>query len=211
MGRRNRSIALLVRGQRISAQITTLEPENQRVSLSLKHLQDDPWELLGTQFAVGCEYHDRVTRVETYGSFVQLSPGLVGLVHVSNFRNAGVSNPTSGEELTVVLRAVDPTRRRIDLGLPGVDAQSTDRQVSGSVSEIMRNGIVVTLDEGGTGWLPISEVPLPPGTLLSQRFRRGRPITARIIDSKGARLPLSMKEQVDDAAWKADVPQDQGS
>ena len=204
-------LGLLVRGQGISAQITSIEPEHQRVSLSLKHLQDDPWELLGTQFAVGCEYTGRVTRVETYGAFVQLSPGLVGLVHVSNFRNAGIATPSSGTDITVVLRAVDPARRRLDLGLPGVENAPADRQISGTVSEIMRNGIVVLLDDGGTGWLPASEAPLPPGTLLAQRFRRGRPITARILDSNGSRLTLTMKERVDESAWKSDAPQDNGS
>jgi small subunit ribosomal protein S1 len=205
-------IGVLARGQSIQAQIVSMEPENRRVGLSIKNADDDPWSRAGVEFVVNGEYTGRVTRIEPFGAFVQLAVGLTGLVHVSNFRKKGEGLPSKGDDIPVVIRSIDTERRRLDLGLQGADVDLTDTMVKGSVTEVMRNGVVVQLEDGGTGWLAANEVDLPAGTVLAQRFRRGRAVTARILATDGNRLTLTMKEATDqDGSWRQSSQNEQGS
>ena len=204
-------LSMFIRGQTIGAQILKLEPEKTRVVLSLKSSADDPWQMVGTQFSLGSTHQGNVTRVESYGVFVQLVAGVTGLVHMSAFKTQGASMPPVGATQEVVIRGIDLERRRLDFGVPGSDASAERTQMTGQVKEVMKNGVVVQFEDGTVGWLPATEVELPAGTVLSQRFRRGRTVTAQLLEVQGSRLLLTMKAATDSSWTKSDAEAGVGS
>jgi len=182
------------RGQSVEVRVIEVDHANKKLTLSCRDLADDPWNRVGTAFEEGGLYEGSVVRSEAYGVFVELDTGLQGLVHVSKLPSG---MPQPGERLRVRLLSVDHDRRRLDLAPVSDDATATiaeSTEVSGVVSEVLHNGVVVQLDDGRTGWLSSREVDLDPGTVLAQRFRKGRKVTARLMGDRGGRVSLSLKE-----------------
>jgi len=192
------------RGQSVEVRVLEVDREERKLTLSCRDLADDPWNKVGTHFVEGGVYEGSVVRTEAYGAFVELDTGLQGLVHVSKLPS---QLPQPGERLSVRLLGIDRERRRLDLGpvADGAAAASPSAELSGVVTDVLGNGVVVQLDDGRTGWLSAREVELDPGTVLAQRFRKGKKVTARVVSERGGRVDLSMKE--DDAGarhqWQA--------
>jgi len=193
-------------GQAVEVVVLSADPATRRLTLSAKALEDDPWSHVGTLFNEGGVYAGKVRNNAAFGTFVELAPGLEGLIHISKLA-AGA--PARDESIQVRLLQIDRERRRLALA-PVVDGaevgeDAVEAHLTGVVAEIMRNGVVVQLDDGRTGWLPDTEVQLPPGTVLSQRFRRGGRITARVARDDPKRVALSMKEDASAArrSWQA--------
>ena len=205
------STSIFARGQTVEARVIRLYPDRGRVSLSLKNPDDDPWVRVGTEFLPGATASGTVSRIETFGAFIDLAEGIRGLLHISACRSAGRGLPNLGDRVEVLIRSVDHERRRIDLAYEGDTSEgalSTGGTVSGTIGEVLRNGVLVQMDDGGNGWLPINEVDLPAGTVLAQRFRKGRKITARIrdVDTSSGRLTLTQKTTTEEEAsqqWRA--------
>jgi small subunit ribosomal protein S1 len=193
------------RGQSVEVRVIEVDHANKKLTLSCRDLADDPWNQVGTAFQEGGVYEGSVVRSEAYGVFVELDTGLQGLVHVSKLPSG---MPQPGERLKVRLLSIDHDRRRLELSVVGDDAVATEGvsdTVSGVVSEVLHNGVVVQLDDGRTGWLSSREVDLDPGTVLAQRFRKGKKVTGRVTSERGGRVNLSMRD--DDAGaqqqWRA--------
>lgn len=191
-------------GETVSVRVIKVDRDSRKLTLSLKSPEGEPWRRVGSEFIEGGVYTGTVARITTFGAFVKLSDGLDGLIHVSKLSKGA---PAVGDSIQVRVLAVDAERQRLSLA-PAGDTESTDapaaeqEQVSGTVAEVMTNGVVVKLDDGRNGWLPASEVDLPAGTLLAQRYRRGRPVSARVIDaSRSNRITLSTRTQTDDS-WR---------
>ncbi len=181
-------------GQAVEVVVLKADHTAKKLTLSAKALEDDPWNAVGTGFAEGGVYTGKVTNVTDFGAFVALAPGLEGLVHISKLPGG---LPKKGDELSVRLMEIDLERRR--LSLAPVEAGASDivagaTQVNGTVVEVNRSGVAVQLEDGRSGWLPANEVELPPGTVLSQRFRRGKAITARVTRDDPRKVSLSMRE-----------------
>ncbi|MEZ4318986.1 MAG: S1 RNA-binding domain-containing protein [Myxococcota bacterium] len=193
-------------GEQVTVRVLEVDHQNRKLTLSLKNPDQAPWRMVGSEFVEGGVYEGSVARVTSFGAFVRLADGLDGLVHVSRFTKG---MPSAGDALTVRVLAIDHERRRLSLA-PVVagsaeEATASEEVVSGSVAEVMRNGVVVQLDDGRTGWLPASEVELPAGTLLSQRFRRGKAVQARVKQAeRGDRLTLTMRAAATED-WRAHV------
>ncbi len=191
------------RGQAMQVRVLEVDRQRQRLSLSAKDPQASPWLRVQTEFAPGSTHQGTVKRVEPYGAFVELAPGLQGLLHVSNTPSRQL--PGIGEKVDVQVLEVDLERRRIGLGVEVLrgsgqpDPAGTGTSASGTIVDVLRNGVVVELADGRTGWLPAREVELPAGTVLAQRYRRGRPIEARIIedDPRRSRVVLSARADAD--------------
>jgi len=192
------------RGQSVEVRVLEVDRANKKLTLSCRDLADDPWNKVGSSFVEGGVYEGSVVRTEAYGVFVELDTGLQGLVHVSKLPN---QMPQPGERLQVRLLGVDHDRRRLDLGpvAEGASSAPVDTDVQGSVTEVLNNGIVVQLDDGRTGWLSARDVELDPGTVLAQRFRKGKRVTARVTGERGGRVNLSMKadDSVQRHQWRA--------
>ncbi|MEQ1564428.1 MAG: S1 RNA-binding domain-containing protein [Myxococcota bacterium] len=192
-------------GQAVEVVILQLDYQNRKITLSAKALEDDPWSSVDVAFHEGGVYRGTVMRAEAFGVFVELAPGLDGLVHSSKLAG-GV--PERGAAIDVRLLSIDRERHRLELAPVTAGevgrAPAAQEQVRGTVAEVLRNGVVVQLDDGRTGWLPEAEVDLPSGTVLAQRFRRGKPIEARISRDDVKKPTLSMRAAVDEEerSWK---------
>jgi small subunit ribosomal protein S1 len=192
-------------GQAVEVVILEIDHERKKLTLSAKALEDDPWTGIDLQFHEGGVYPGTVVRAEPFGAFVELAPGLTGLVHVS--KQAG-GRLEVGTGVDVRLLGIDRERRRLELA-PVREGEapaegSGDVRVRGTVADVLRNGVVVQLDDGRTGWLPEGEVDLPPGTVLAQRFRQGKPVEARVTQEDPRRPTLSTRSATDaeERSWQ---------
>lgn len=108
-------------GDRVRVVVTAIDPEKERISLSIKQLADDPWTRVGTEFAEGGEYDAEVTRLMAFGAFARIADGLEGLIHVSELAPYRVAEPADavqvGDHVRVKIVGVDPERRRLSLSI----------------------------------------------------------------------------------------------
>jgi small subunit ribosomal protein S1 len=112
---------LLKKGQEIETQILNLDKENKRISLGLKQIQPDPWSTVAQRYPMGSRVTGKVVRLTDFGAFVELEPGVDGLLHISQMSNRPIGRPDElvnvGDELTLLVIRVDPNERRIGLSL----------------------------------------------------------------------------------------------
>ncbi len=208
---RNGEPADLVKvGQRVEALVTKVERKNgkrsARISLSMKALEADPWKETAKSFSAGDQFKGKVVRHCEFGFFVELAPGLDGLVHTSQLPiGKSMSHPAfaTGEEVEGWIVEVAPKRRRIALSLREVPASDPWKdlgkqyvegaEVEGKVEQVSRFGIFVELEPGLTGLLPMSAVKLPEGGLARRTYPPGREIKVVIesVDRKRRRLGLA--------------------
>lgn len=210
----------LRRGQVLKVRVQDLDPVTRKVSFSTRDPGADPWVNIEARHPVGAARAGRVVTLLDFGAFVAIEGGLQGLVHRSAWSG---DLPAVGSDVQVKIRGIDTERRRLDLaGLDYVEngkkpsdqdyasAPAFGTEVEGVVREVRDNGVVVDLPDGRAGWLSAREVDLTPGTLLSQRFRRGHPVKARVIGGEsGRRLTLSLKadEAQERGAWQSMLTQ----
>jgi small subunit ribosomal protein S1 len=197
--------ARFTKGTPINVRIVDLDRETRKITLSAKDQAASPWLRVGTDFVTGGVYEGTVVRLAEYGAFVEIAPGLQGLLHSS--RAAG-KKVAPGEKIQVRVGAVDKERQRIELSVPDLAERTADTTGSGAmtkgtVQQVLKNGIVVDLEDGNTGWLPLSNIDLPAGTVLAQRFRAGKELQARVVEFDPARrrVTLTLKEQADEG-WR---------
>ena len=208
---RNGEPADLVKvGQQVEAVVTKVEAKNgkrsARISLSMKALEADPWKETAKSFSAGDQFKGKVVRHCEFGFFVELAPGLDGLVHTSQLPiGKSMSHPAfaTGEEIEGWIVEVAPKRRRIALSLREVPASDPWKdlgkqyvegaELEGKVEQVSRFGIFVELEPGLTGLLPMSAVKLPEGGLARRTYPPGREIKVVIesIDRKRRRLGLA--------------------
>jgi ribosomal protein S1 len=112
---------LLKKGQEIETQILNIDKENKRISLGLKQIQPDPWSTVAQRYPMGSRVTGKVVRLTDFGAFVELEPGVDGLLHISQMSNRPIGRPDElvsvGDELTLLVIRVDPNERRIGLSL----------------------------------------------------------------------------------------------
>lgn len=201
---------LLKVGQRVEAVVTKIEKKNgkrsSRISLSMKALEADPWKETAKSFTAGEQFKGKVVRQSEFGLFVELAPGLDGLVHTSQFpigKSMSAPEFAVGEEIEGWVVEVAPRRRRIALSLREVPASDPWKdlgkqyvegaEVEGKVEQVSRFGIFVELEPGLTGLLPMSAVKGADGNLARRAYHPGREIKVMIesIDRKRRRLGLA--------------------
>lgn len=188
---------LIHSGEPVTVRVIRVDREAKKLTFSLKNPDQAPWRRVGEDFVEGGIYSGQVARLTTFGAFIRLADGLDGLLHVSKM-GEGIQQ---GSTIDVRILSIDTERRRISLAraddtsaTAAVGATAEAEEVEGSVAEVMRNGLVLSLEDGRTAWLPASEVELPAGTVLAQRYRRGKRITARVKDaSRPDRLVLTTR------------------
>src|ERR1043166_9620269 len=112
---------VLKKGQELETQILNIDRENKRISLGLKQIQPDPWSTVAQRYPMGSRVTGKVVRLTDFGAFVELEPGVDGLLHISQMSNRSVSTPGEivnvGDELTLLVIRVDPNERRIGLSM----------------------------------------------------------------------------------------------
>ena len=207
----NKPADVLSLGQQIEAKVIRIEPDKQRISLSIKQLQPHPWESIGERYKTGERVRGVVTRVMDFGAFVELEPGIEGLIHVSEMLWGKKVRKASdvlkhGDNVEVVILGVNTAEHRLSLGLkqalgdPWVDAAqkfAPGTAVEGPVTSIMNFGAFVQVAEGVEGMIHVSEMSAEkrinhPRDVL----RTGQTVKAQVlaIDTEKRQLRLSIKQ-----------------
>jgi small subunit ribosomal protein S1 len=209
-------------GDEIQVQILKFDKEKQRISLGRKQLLPDPWATVPERFPTGARLQGKIVGVTDYGAFVQIEPGVEGLVHVSEMSwSKHVKHPSKivkvGDDVEVVVLEVKTDQRRISLGLkqtlPDPWEQAAEKYpvgslVGGRVRNLADFGAFVEIEEGMEGLIHISDVSWTERIKHpSEKFKKGDKIEARVlkVDSQNRRLSLGIK-QVNDiwANWFAE-------
>ncbi|MEO8737751.1 MAG: S1 RNA-binding domain-containing protein, partial [Edaphobacter sp.] len=171
-GRVNKPADVLSQGQEIEARVLKIDAENKRISLGMKQLQPHPWDAVAGKYAAGERVRGTITRVTDFGAFVELEPGIEGMVHLSEMSWAKkVRKPSDllkpGETVEVMILGVNVGERRMSLGLkqtlgdPWVEAQEkfvVGSTVEGPVASLTKFGAFVQLAEGVEGMIHVSEI-----------------------------------------------------
>ncbi len=117
---------ILKKGQSVETQILNVDRDNKRISLGLKQIQPDPWESVSQRYPMGSRVTGKIVRLTDFGAFVELEPGVDGLLHVSQMSSRPIASPSDlvnvGDELTLMVIRVDPNERRIGLSLKDLAA-----------------------------------------------------------------------------------------
>ena len=198
-------------GQEIDAKILKFDPEKQRVSLGLKQMGDDPWLGVSRRYPQGTRMFGKVTNIADYGAFVELEPGIEGLVHVSEMdwtnKNVAPSKVvTMGEEVEVMILDIDEDKRRISLGMKQCRAnpwqefaQNTKRgdRVHGPIKSITDFGVFVGLAAGIDGLVHLSDLSWnEPGESAVRNYKKGQEVEAIVlaVDVERERISLGIKQ-----------------
>lgn len=207
----NHPTEILSIGQTVKVQVIRLNTETQRISLGMKQLEADPWEGVEAKYPVGTKFTGRVTNITDYGAFVELEPGVEGLVHVSEMswtkKNVHPGKIVStSQEVEVMVLEVDPHKRRISLGLKQCLANPWDTfgashpsgtVVEGEVKNITEFGLFIGLDGGVDGMVHLSDLSWDqPGEQAIQEYKKGDVVKAQVldVDIEKERIALGIKQ-----------------
>jgi small subunit ribosomal protein S1 len=200
-------------GQEIKVRILKIDPETKKISLGLKQLQAEPWETAPEKFQVGQRVKGTVTRLADFGAFVEIDPGIEGLIHISEMSwGKKVRHPSDilkqGDRVDAVILAIKPEERRISLGLkqtlsdPWAEVQRkfpVGLQIEGPVTKLMNFGAFVQISDGIEGLVHVSEISAEKRINHPQDvLRAGQVVKAQIlaIDPEKRQIKLSMKQLV---------------
>ncbi len=198
-------------GQTVKVQVIRFNPETQRISLGMKQLEADPWEGVEAKYPVGAKFTGRVTNITDYGAFVELEPGVEGLVHVSEMswtkKNVHPGKIVStSQEVEVMVLDVDSQKRRISLGLKQTMSNPWESflekfpvgaQVEGEVKNITEFGLFVGLPGEIDGMVHLSDLDWDrPGEQAIQDYKKGSTVKAKVldVDVEKERISLGIKQ-----------------
>src|SRR6478609_6699334 len=198
-------------GQSVKVQVIRFNPETQRISLGMKQLEADPWEGVELKYPSGAKFKGRVTNITDYGAFVELEPGVEGLVHVSEMswtkKNVHPGKIVStSQEVEVMVLDVDPQKRRISLGLKQVmpnpwDAFIEEHPVGSTVEGEVRNitefGLFIGLPGDIDGMVHLSDIDWSrSGEEAVHDYRKGQMVKVKVldVDVEKERISLGIKQ-----------------
>jgi small subunit ribosomal protein S1 len=204
-------------GDTVKVQIIRINPETQRISLGMKQLQSDPWSAIEAKYPIGARFTGTVTNIADYGAFVELEPGVEGLIHVSEMswtkKNVHPGKIVStSQQVEVQILEVDPTKRRISLGLKQTQDNPWDAflaqhpkgsVVEGPIRNITEFGLFIGLDGGVDGMVHLSDLDWQkPGDEVIKDYKKGDTVKAVVldVDSSKERISLGIKQLGGDPA-----------
>jgi len=204
---------VLTVGQELQVKILKIDPESRKLSLGLKQLQPEPWETAPARLQAGQRVTGKVTRLMDFGAFVEIEPGIEGLIHISEMAwGKKVRHPSDilkpGDTVDAVILSVKPEERRIALGLKQTltDPWSTAQhqfpigsQIEGPVTKLMNFGAFVQLVDGIEGLVHVSEITAAKRINHPQDvLRAGQIVKAQVlaIDVEKRQIKLSMKQLI---------------
>jgi small subunit ribosomal protein S1 len=202
-------------GQTVKVQVVRFNPETHRISLGMKQLEADPWEGVESKYPAGTKLRGRVTNITDYGAFVELEPGVEGLVHVSEMswtkKNVHPGKIVStSQEVEVMVLDVDPAKRRISLGLKQCmenpweafhDKYPAGTELQGEVKNITEFGLFVGLPGEIDGMVHLSDLDWnKPGEEAIRDYNKGDTVKVRVldIDVEKERISLGIKQLASD-------------
>jgi len=198
-------------GQEVTAKVLKFDAEKQRVSLGLKQMGDDPWMGVARRYPASTRMFGKITNIADYGAFVELEPGIEGLVHVSEMdwtnKNIAPNKLVAlGDEVEVMVLEIDEDKRRISLGMKQCRAnpwhefaEATKRgdRVKGPIRSITDFGVFVGLAAGIDGLVHLSDLSWnEPGETAVRNFKKGQEVEAIVlgVDVERERISLGIKQ-----------------
>jgi len=196
-------------GQELDAVVLGIQKEEQKISLGIRQLEPNPWDMVRHNYPIGARVRGKVRNMTTYGAFIELEEGIDGMVHVSDMSwTRKINHPSEllkkGDEVDAIVLDVDPQQQRISLGMkqltpdPWSDIDSFFRigdVVQGTVTKITSFGAFVELANGIDGLVHISQITEERVDKVKDVLKPGQAVTARVIkiDRDERRLGLSIK------------------
>ena len=198
-------------GQELTAKVLKFDAEKNRVSLGLKQLGDDPWFGVSRRYPANTRLFGKVTNIADYGAFVEIEPGIEGLVHVSEMdwtnKNVAPSKVVSlGDEVEVMVLEIDEDKRRISLGMKQCRANPWEEfaenvkrgdRVKGPIKSITDFGVFVGLAQGIDGLVHLSDLSWnEPGETAVRNYKKGQEVDAIVlaVDVERERISLGIKQ-----------------
>ncbi|MDA8002118.1 MAG: 30S ribosomal protein S1 [Alphaproteobacteria bacterium] len=202
-------------GQEVTVQVTRFNRETKRISLGMKQLEADPWRGVKERFPVEGRFHGRVSNITDYGAFVQLEPGIEGLVHVSEMswgqRNVHPKKMVSiSQEVEVVVLDIDEKRRRISLGMKQTtpnpwalfkETSPEGTEIRGKIKNITTFGLFVELNADLDGMVHLADLSWEQsGEAAIKEYHKGQEVSAKVlsIDVERRRIALGIKQTLAD-------------
>jgi small subunit ribosomal protein S1 len=194
-------------GDTVKVQIVRINPETQRISLGMKQLQTDPWAGIEVKYPVNSRFQGTVTNIADYGAFVELEPGVEGLIHVSEMswtkKNTHPGKIVStSQQVDVQILEVDPQKRRISLGLKQVQdnpwevflgSHPKGAVVEGPIRNITEFGLFIGLDGGVDGMVHLSDLDWnKTGDEAIKAYKKGDNVKAVVLDVDPAKERISL-------------------
>src|SRR6201996_9356353 len=207
-------------GQQVKVKIIKINHETHRISLGMKQLQDDPWQGSEAKSVVGVPFKGRVTNITDYGAFVELEPGIEGLIHVSEMswtkKNVHPGKIVStSQEVDAQILEVDPVKRRISLGLKQtmrnpwevfVEKYPVGSEVEGEVKNKTEFGLFLGLDGDVDGMVHLSDLDWKrPGEQVIEEYKKGDKVQAQVldVDVEKERISLGIKQLTESGSASA--------
>jgi small subunit ribosomal protein S1 len=194
-------------GDTVKVQIIRINPDTQRISLGMKQLQSDPWQGIEAKYPVGTRFSGTITNIADYGAFVELEPGVEGLIHVSEMswtkKNTHPGKIVStSQQVDVQVLEVDPNKRRISLGLKQTQDNPWDgfltthpkgTIVEGPIRNITEFGLFIGLDGGVDGMVHLSDLDWnKSGDEAIKDYKKGDNVKAVVLDVDSAKERISL-------------------
>ena len=205
----NRPNEMLRVGEEIDAIVLGIQKDEQKISLSVRHLDPNPWDMVRHNYPVGARVSGKVRNLTSYGAFVELEEGIDGMVHVSDMSwTRKITHPSEivkkNDDVDAIVLDADPENQRISLGMkqltadPWVEIERIHKigdVVNGKVSKITSYGAFVELEHGIDGLVHISQISEDRVEKIKDVLRQGQEVVARVIkiDRNDRRIGLSIK------------------
>lgn len=203
-------------GDQVEVKVLSVEEQKRgelRISLSIRATQENPWQTINERFAVGQQVEGTVVRIAPFGAFVEIAPGIDGLVHVSEMSwKKHVKHPgdivSHGQRVQVQIQEIDLVRQRVGLSMKAVEGDPWDdaaaryavgSEVRGEVENVQDFGAFVRIEEGITALIPRSEMELPSGSTPQRKYSVGQQVSARVfsVDAAARKMALTEKTAAD--------------
>ena len=206
-------------GGEIEAVVLKVDPQDEKISLGMKQIEEDPWLGLPVKYPTGTHLAGTVRNLTSFGAFVEIEPGIDGLVHVSDMSwTKRVEHPSEivqkGDEVQVLVLDVDAEAKRISLGIkqlqddpwPGISERfSAGVEPEGTVARVQEKGVVVDLGDDIEGFSPTSHTGVDEGAVLGEYFRRGEALKLKVIESDAGNRRIVL--EVTEVPERIDLPE----
>jgi len=183
-------------GETIEAVVLKVDPEEEKISLGMKQTEQDPWMMLPMKYPVGTRITGKVRNLTSFGAFVEIEPGIDGLIHISDMSwTRRVQHPSEvvkkSDTVEVTILNIDPENKRISLGLKQLqddpwlgiaESHPVGMDLDGTIVRYQDNGIVADLGQDLEGFVPQSQLPLPAGKSAEQATVVGQGVSLKVLE-----------------------------
>ncbi|MBM2814912.1 MAG: Ribosomal protein [Ignavibacteria bacterium] len=197
-------------GQVVEANVLNIDKDDKKLALGMKQLEPDPWQDLMRKYPVDSHHHGIVRNLTNFGVFVELEPGVDGLVHISDLSwTKKIRHPgefvKKGDALEVCVLSIDPEQRRIALGHKQIkdnpweffeEKYKVTAETEARIERIIEKGVIVELPDGVDGFVPVSQLSFAPVKNISEFFKIGDLLPLKVVefDKEAKKIVLSVVE-----------------